>query len=290
MAGAGAIAAGIACILRSVAVRLVPGVLGGLGGLGGLVGLGLGLAVASGICGVARAALPDEIQVYTDDINAPGERGLELHINTTPRGNLTPGYAGERLTHHGTRITPEFSYGLTPSLEVGLYLPLVLDGHGRAELAGIKPRLKWLPIRPADGESGWFAGTNAELARVGFQFEEARTVLELRNIVGWTGRQWSFAVNPILRWGVSPGYRGAPEFELDLRAIRRFSDSFSAGLETYWEFGPLNRFAPGAEQAKLLFAVLEYQPDKSWAIHLGVGHGWGAGDPWTVKSIISFPF
>ena len=35
---------------------------------------------------IAAAALSDEIQVYTDDINAPREFGLELHVNTTPSG------------------------------------------------------------------------------------------------------------------------------------------------------------------------------------------------------------
>ena len=34
----------------------------------------------------ARAELQDEIQVYDDAINARGETGLELHLNTTPRG------------------------------------------------------------------------------------------------------------------------------------------------------------------------------------------------------------
>jgi hypothetical protein len=248
------------------------------------------LALLGWLClaaGAARAALPDEIQVYTDDINAPGERGLELHINTTPRGTPAPNYPGERITDHGTRITPEFSFGLTPTLEAGLYLPVVLDSHGRAELAGIKPRLKWLPIRPTDGQPGAFAGTNIEIARVGAQFEEARTVLELRNILGWNDRAWSFAVNPILRRGLAPGYRGAPEFELDLRALRRFDREFSAGLEYYSIFGPVDQFLPRSEQARMLFAIVEYAPHKRWAIHLGVGHGSGAADPWTIKSIVS---
>ena len=37
-----------------------------------------------------HAALPDEIQVYTDDLEKPGERGIELHVNTTPSGRSTP--------------------------------------------------------------------------------------------------------------------------------------------------------------------------------------------------------
>ena len=36
---------------------------------------------------IAYAYLQDEIQVYDDEINAKGEYSLELHLNTTPRGN-----------------------------------------------------------------------------------------------------------------------------------------------------------------------------------------------------------
>ena len=77
-----------------------------------------------------HAALPDEIQVYTDDINAPGEKGLELHVNTTPKGITTPGYAGETMNHHGLRVTPELSLGITKTTEVGLYLPRTRTSEG----------------------------------------------------------------------------------------------------------------------------------------------------------------
>ena len=53
--------------------------------------------------GIALAALSDEIQVYTDDINAPREFGLELHVNTTPSGRGIPDYAGEAVPAHGLR-------------------------------------------------------------------------------------------------------------------------------------------------------------------------------------------
>jgi len=42
----------------------------------------------------ARASLQDEIQVYLDDIDRPGDVGLELHVNTTPSGRSTPDYPG----------------------------------------------------------------------------------------------------------------------------------------------------------------------------------------------------
>lgn len=65
-------------------------------------------------------AAPDVIQVYTDEINAPGEAGLELHLNHAIQGSRTPGYPGQMPSQHGTQVTPEFSYGLTKNLEAGL--------------------------------------------------------------------------------------------------------------------------------------------------------------------------
>src|ERR1019366_4636367 len=83
----------------------------------------------------ARAVMIDEIQVYTDDINKPGEFGLELHVNTTPKGRSTPDFPGEITPWHSLRVTPEFSYGLTKHLEAGLYLPYARDAEGTTHSA-----------------------------------------------------------------------------------------------------------------------------------------------------------
>jgi hypothetical protein len=92
--------------------------------LSSLVGLIVTLLGLSAL--PAHAVLPDEIQVYTGDINAPGEFGLELHLNTTPSGISEPSYPREVTTPHGWRATAEFSYGLTSSVELGLYVPTAL--------------------------------------------------------------------------------------------------------------------------------------------------------------------
>jgi len=118
-------------------------------------------------------AQQDEIQVYTDDINKRGEFGLEWHLNTTPDGRTAPDYPGEITNNHGFRFTPEFSYGLTSHVELGLYLPMLIDGGGDYHFVGIKYRLKWLPIRPKEDGEGWFLGTNSELSRVGYKFSES---------------------------------------------------------------------------------------------------------------------
>ena len=89
-------------------------------------------ALATGLIPLgAQAAQQDEIQVYADDINKPGQFGLELHLNTTPSGRTVPDYPGEITNHHGFRFTPEFSYGVRSDLELGLYLPMLTDGSVR---------------------------------------------------------------------------------------------------------------------------------------------------------------
>ena len=147
--------------------------------VGAHVARAIGTAVVLSACALpAHAVLPDEIQVYTGDINAPGELGLELHVNTTPSGIGAPGYPGEVTTPHGWRATAEFSYGLTPSLELGLYVPTTLTRENTFYVTGPKVRMKWMPVRPVDGV-GNFAGINVELAHVAGRFEASQNAAEL---------------------------------------------------------------------------------------------------------------
>lgn len=248
---------------------------------------------ALGWAGLAQAALQDEIQVYTDDINAPGERSLELHVNTTPSSSVGPSYPGESVNLHGLRITPEFAWGLTRTVEAGLYLPTVRDSSGNFSLAGLKLRLKWMPLQPqetAAGRVGGYAGTNFELSSVAYRFEEQRRTLEMRNIAGWRGPVWSFAVNPILRWGLASGYRGAPEFELDLRLMRAIGEAGQVGLEYYDVMGRLGRFDPASQRDRRAYVVWERDLPRGWALHLGAGRGFGGADKYTLKAIVSVPW
>ena len=193
-------------------------------GPGSIRGLLCGLILIPSIAG---AALSDEIQVYTDDINAPGEFGLELHINTTPKGRRVPDYPGEVVPNHGLRITPEFSYGLTETWEAGLYIPTNRDPSGNVSAAGAKLRLKWLPIRPAANEAGWFAGANGELSRLQQKFSQSRDAFELRIMNGYRDEAWLLALNPVFGWELSKGYRNsAPDFSLsDSRSSWTWSPS-----------------------------------------------------------------
>jgi hypothetical protein len=96
------------------------------------------------------AGLTDEIQVYDGEINQPNESNLELHINTSPNGIGSAKYYRERTTDRSFHITPEYSYGITKTLEFGLYLPTLYTPQYGYELAGYKARLKWLPLQATE--------------------------------------------------------------------------------------------------------------------------------------------
>ncbi len=244
----------------------------------------LALAPAIGV-----AALPDEIQVYTSDINKKGEFGLELHVNTTPSGRSTPDFPNEIPPAHGWRLTPEFSYGATEALEAGLYLPFVHGADDRDKFSGPKIRMKWMPLRVDEEGNGAFAGLNFEYAWISDVLEEATQAGEVRPILGWRNPDWLVAVNPILEFEFAGPHKGdRPGFNPSLKVARRVVEGIAAGVEYYAELGPVGRWAPGAEQAHSLYIAIDV--DRSpWVFNLGVGRGWNAADKWTVKAIFEIP-
>ena len=249
------------------------------------------LACLLGAAAPAHAELSDEIQVYTDDINAKGEAGLELHINTSPKGRRTPDYPGEVTPHHGWRLTPEFSYGLSSDWEAGLYLPMSRDANGNAQLAGVKLRLKWLPVKPEEGASGWFLGANGELSRLKKQFSESRTSLELRLIGGWRNADWLLALNPVFGWNLSDGLRSATaDVSFGAKVARTVAKDTAVGLEYYADAGTTKRLAFNTQQAQVLYAAIDTRVLGA-DVNFGVGRGLNSvADKWTVKAIFGVPF
>ena len=249
------------------------------------------LFAAAGGCALlpAHAEMIDEIQVYTDDIDKPGEFALELHVNTTPKGRSTPDFPREITPRHGLRFTPEFSYGLTEHLEAGLYLPYARDAAGSTHFAGPKLRLKWLPLQPKTG--GWFAGANFEYAWVAPEFEQSNRSIELRPIVGYRGREWLFAANPILGWALAgPDHDGKPEFSPSAKVARNIASGLALGVEYYAELGKVNNILPHLQQSHTLYFALDYDR-KPWVFNVGIGRGLSeATDRWTLKTIIEIPF
>ena len=237
------------------------------------------------------SAINDEIQVYTDDINKPGEFGLELHMNTTPAGRSTPDYPGDSIPRHGFRLTPEFSYGLTSDFEAGLYLPTVRDADGSFSASGLKLRLKWLPVKPAEDNPGWYAGINWEVARVDKRYSDSPMTAEMRMIGGFRADKWLLGINPILSWDLSPGYRnGGPDAVLGFKAAHDVREGIALGVEYYTGVGKLTHPLPHSLQEHTIYAVLDFDR-KPFVFNFGVGRGLtGATDQWTVKAIVDVPF
>ena len=232
----------------------------------------------------AHAALPDEIQVYTDDLERPGERGVELHVNTTPSGRSASAYPGEVAPWHGLRVTPEISWGLGHDMDWGLYLPFVRAADGSTFFAGPKFRLKWMPVLPREGEGGWFAGINGEIAFVQQRFEEPRRAGEIRPIIGYRDSAWLVAANPSLELDLAGEEKGVLFFSPSAKAGRKVTGKWMLGAEYYGDFGRLSRFAPRAEQAHTLYLALDAD-----RVNFGIGRGLGgAADRWTFKAIFSF--
>ena len=239
----------------------------------------------------AHAVLPDEIQVYTDDINKPGEFGLELHLNTTPSAGQPPSFPGEVTTQHGLRVTPELSWGLTRTLEAGLYLPFEKDGEDRVLFAGPKFRLKWLPLQPGEDGTGWFAGLNWEYAMLNRNFETATRTLELRPIIGWHGRDWLLAANPVVDWNLNGVERsGRPDFNPSFKAARTVAEGIALGIEYYAQLGPLGHPLSRAQQEHTLYFAVETTRTPV-PLHFAIGRGLKDDtDKWTVKMILEFSF
>ena len=233
-------------------------------------------------------AAPDEIQVYTEEMDEAGEFGLELHVNYVLKGATEPSFAGEMRSQHRLQVTPEFSYGLTKSLEAGLYLPAAMSSDGNLYGNGMRFRLKY--IAPRDDGARMFWGLNTELGYSARRVSDSRVGLELRPIVGFRGEDWLVSFNPILDLDLSDNVSREPKFEPALKVTRKAAEGVHVGVEYYGEYGPIHHRIPAAERGNYVYAVADVVL-KGFDIDFGIGHGFeNAGDKWVVKAIIAFPF
>jgi hypothetical protein len=247
---------------------------------------GLATLLLACIAGAASAA-PEEIQVYMNEMNQPGEFGLDVHTNYVVSGAREPDYAGAQLSRHALRVTPEFSYGLTDSLELGAYLLGARDAGGHTTLGGEKLRLKFIPTPP---DSPWFYGANLELGRVVHRYDENPWNGELKGILGYKGARWTAALNVNIDFKVSGPVPAPTTVELAGKLGYSIADGAQIGIESYNELGQLRRLGSPAPKARITYAVLDTSV-QGWDLNLGVGRGnKAAGDRWVLKAIIGVPF
>lgn len=242
----------------------------------------------------AAQAASDEIQVYTEEMDEPGEFGLELHLNYVPKGRREAGYAGEMPSDRRLQITPEFSYGLTRSLEAGLYLPVAVDRDQQLYGNGVRFRLKYIAPREegaANGDGGgFFWGVNMEYGFSARRISQSQTGLELRPIIGYRTPNWLVSFNPILDTDLSGNDRYKPNFEPALKLTRTLREGVAAGFEYYGEYGPTRKLLPEQARTHYLYGVVDVD-FKGFDMNFGIGRGLrNAEDEWIIKAIIAFPF
>jgi hypothetical protein len=244
-------------------------------------------ALAANISGTAMAA-PEEVQVYMDEMNAPGHFSLDTHLNYVPSGTLTDDYPGEEQSLHRLRLTPEFAYGITPNLEAGLYLPLAtLDAQGHLGLEGVKTRIKFIAPR-AEGQNWWW-GANFELGRVSRRLDINPWNAELKGIVGVRIGKWTLAENANIDFVVSGPEPSPAQLDFDKKVDYALSKSVAIGLESYNGVGSFTHFGQFGSSEQSIFAVTDLSLGH-WALNLGVGRGYGTNpDRTIVKAIVSVP-
>ncbi len=234
----------------------------------------------------AYAILPDEFDVYTDDMVKRGETRLELHINTTPNGVRTPSYPGEIVAHHGWRLTPELTYGLNDAWAVGMYIPTVW-ANGVYYAPGLRLKLEWMPVRSTDNPHGLFFGLNLEASKIARQFEPT-DYLDVMAIAGVRGTDWLFSLNPTFTWSMNQ-MQQTPTGSLGAKLMRKVSESWEAGAEYYSGFGTVSSTLPFNQQSNNLFAAVDYT-GRAYDVNFGIGRGvTSASDKWTIKAILEFP-
>lgn len=231
-------------------------------------------------------AAPEEIQVYDDDMTAPGHYGLDLHVNDALRGHAQPDYAGARPSDGVLRVTPEFYRGLTDTLELGVYVLGARARDGQTAVDGAKVRLKYLAPH---AEEGGYWGLNLEVGRSATAVAPVPWNTELKAIAGWRSGPWRLAANLNVDTPLSAG-GGPATVEVTTRVARELGQGTVVGLEAYDTLGALSRPGPPDRFEHTVYVTFD-RPVADVDLQLGVGRGLTAvADPWVVKAILGFRF
>ena len=241
-----------------------------------------------GTVGSTAWAASEEIQVYMDEMNRPGEIGLDVHHNYVFSGSGVPDYPGAQVARHVFRVTPEFSYGLTPNLELGAYILVSREANGSSTVDGEKLRLKYIAAKLP--EQPYFIGANLEIGRVDHRLNENPWNGELKGIFGYRTGRWTMALNTNVGFKVSGPTASPPTLGLASKIAYKTREDFQIGMESYNELGELRRLGKLNEQSQTLYAVIDTTLH-GWDINLGLGRGLEpASDRWLMKAVLSVPF
>lgn len=262
--------------------------------LGRIAGVALTAMAATLLPVAAVHAAPEEIVVFTDEFEKPGEVGYELHFNYASRARRTSDYTGEQPPYHVFRFMPEVVWGLSQHWNLGLHVPMSRNmTTGTASVDGIKLRLQYLDVKPLSKESHYYYGVNFEISSNDKRISEVGTTGEVRGIVGWRNPDWLVAVNPILNKPLNKveGVDSAWGFDLFSKVMRNINKDLAFGIEHYSELGRAQRVRFGPESSQTTYLVSEFTLKSGMEVHVGVGHGWtNPVDKRVVKVLLGLPF
>ncbi len=231
----------------------------------------------------SRAA-SEEIQVYMDDLTAPGNFGADIHNNYVLSGNKTPAFDGAQPPNHVYRLTPEFYYGVTNTFELGLYVLSSVGPDNGGHLDGSKLRAKY--IAPHDEKQGDFWGVNLEVGKTNVRVSETPWNAQLKGIYGRRSGRWTFAVNPNIDWSLSSSVYNSGTLEVDTKLAYRTDGDYQLGFESYNELGPLRHPGHLNEQSQTLYVAIDTEVG-GFDLNAGLGRGLtDASDRWVVKFIV----
>jgi hypothetical protein len=249
--------------------------------------LALAVAMLVGAGGSARAQDAFEIQVYDADTAAPGDAGMETHLNYDALGVRARSSAGELPTHQVTHLTFEPHIGLAAWCEAGAYFQTALRPDGQFDYAGVKLRFKARLGRRWHDRIG--LALNVEWSSIPAAYEAARLGFELRPIVDLRWDRFWVSINPIIDIDAAGRQAGWPQLQPAATATVRVAGPLDLGVEYYSAFGPLNQLAGASSEVHRLFAVGDLI-FRRWALQLGAGYGFAAGERLIVKSIVTLDF
>jgi hypothetical protein len=246
------------------------------------------LLATSALCSLGPhfAHAADEIQLYNADINEVGQFSMQQHFNYTITGIPTPAYPGALISNHALNETPEFAYGVTPWLELGLYVPGAVNEQGQFLSNNIK--LRTLFAIPDAGKKDFFYGLNFEYDFPSWPFVPSRFAMEVRPIIGWRNSQWELIINPIIDFAW--GQLGEVDFAPAARLARKLGEDRFIGLEYYSGLGAPGNFPSFTQQSHQLYAVTDFKIGKI-DVDFGIGYGLTPGsDRWIAKTNMTYEF
>jgi hypothetical protein len=235
----------------------------------------------------AAAAQTDEIQVYTGEINPPGQLSLTLHNNYTPIGRKVADLPGGIVPQGALNGVPEWGYGVADWLELGLYLPLYsVTRTGRFLVNGGK--IRFLFAEPDAGKRSFFYAVNFEFSYNARHWDATHFSMEMRPIVGVRYGPVDFIINPIIDSGFNGA--GSLDFAPAARLAYNFSDTWAVALEHYMDYGEFRALSGLKDQQQTLFAVVDFSGEPL-DVEAGIGHGFtAASDGLVLKLMLTKTF